>query len=100
VEKGIAGNYGEFQYWGDIEASVKLAKERGRVCIDLDIDRQYLLLFGTAQEIEDHVRNSIIRLNSKEGGLMLTAGIYPDVPLENIDALCSAVERHMNLCWT
>jgi len=72
-------------------------KIKGRVCIDLDIDRQYLLPFGNSQEIDNYIRNCIVKLGSKNGGLMLTAGIYPDVPLENIDALCSSIEKYMNL---
>ncbi|MEM2945251.1 MAG: uroporphyrinogen decarboxylase family protein [Thermoproteota archaeon] len=69
---------------------------KGRVCIDLDIDRQFLLPFGTAQEIDDHIRRSIVELGSEKGGLMLTAGIYPDVPPENVDALCNSIERYMD----
>jgi uroporphyrinogen-III decarboxylase len=71
-------------------------KIKGRVCIDLDVDRQRLLPFGTREEIEQKIREYIVRLGSKRGGLMLTAGIYPDVPLENVDALCNAIEKYMN----
>lgn len=75
-------------------------KIRGRVCIDLDIDRQNLLPFGTPKEIDAHTKNYIIELGSKNGGLMLTAGIYPDVPLENLDALCNAIEKYATLYET
>lgn len=71
-------------------------KIKGRICIDLDIDRQYLLPFGRPEEIEGHIKNCITKLGSKNGGLILTAGIYPDVPLENIDALCNSIEKYMN----
>jgi uroporphyrinogen-III decarboxylase len=71
-------------------------KIKGRVCVDLDVDRQRLLPFGTMEEIEQKIREYIVRLGSKRGGLMLTAGIYPDAPLENVDALCNAIEKHMN----
>ena len=67
---------------------------KGRVCIDLDIDRQRLLPFGTPEEIERHIEVSVSRLASRRGGLMLTAGIYPDVPLANIEALIQSMERH------
>ena len=66
---------------------------KGRVCVDLDIDRQYLLPRGTPSEIREHIRNAIIELGSRRGGLMFTAGVYQDVPLENIDALCRALEE-------
>ncbi len=68
---------------------------KGRVCIDLDIDRQHLLPRGTPAEIERHIVEAIHKLGSRRGGLMLTAGVYPDVPLRNIEALCLALERHM-----
>jgi uroporphyrinogen-III decarboxylase len=71
-------------------------KIKGRVCVDLDVDRQRLLPFGTREEIEQKIREYIVRLGSKRGGLMLTAGIYPDAPLENVDALCNAIEKYMN----
>jgi hypothetical protein len=67
---------------------------KGKVCVDLDIDRQYLLPFGTPRDIESHVKEVIVKLGSKRGGLMLTAGLYPDVPLANIDALCRTMEKY------
>ncbi len=67
---------------------------KGRVCIDLDIDRQVLLPFGTYEEIENHVREAITKLGSKKGGLMLKADCYPDVPLANIEALCQILEKY------
>jgi uroporphyrinogen decarboxylase len=67
---------------------------KGKVCIDLDIDRQTLLPFGTPRDIESHVKEVVVKLGSKQGGLMLTAGLYPDVPLANIDALCRAMEKY------
>lgn len=67
----------------------------GRVCVDIDVDRQRVLPFGSPAEVEEHVKRIVDILGSGRGGLMLTAGIYPDVPLENVEALCSAVERYM-----
>ena len=69
-------------------------KCKGKVCIDLDIDRQNLLPFGTPKDIENHIKEVVIKLGSKEGGLMLEADIYPDVPLENIEALCKSMEKY------
>lgn len=68
---------------------------KGRVCVDLDIDRQRILPYGTRGMIMDHVKDIVLKLGSREGGLMLTSGIYPYVPLENIDTLCSALELYM-----
>ncbi|RLE82115.1 MAG: hypothetical protein DRJ51_02205 [Thermoprotei archaeon] len=73
------------------------AKCKGRVCIDLDIDRQYLLPFSRPEDIREHIRRVILSLGSRKGGLMLVADVYPDVPLENIQSLCSALEEFIQL---
>jgi hypothetical protein len=67
----------------------------GRVCIDLDIDRQHLMPRGTPEQIDQHIDDAVRILGSEKGGLMLKAGIYDDVPLENIDALCSSMEKRL-----
>ena len=70
-------------------------KCKGRVCIDLDVDRQKLMPYGTPQEVKNHIRRAVKILGSKEGGLMFVAGLYPPVPLENIKALCEVFEEVM-----
>lgn len=69
-------------------------KLKGKVCIDLDIDRQRIMPFGSPEEVREHIRNVILKLGSKTGGLMLTAGIYPDVAPANVDALCQAIQKY------
>ena len=64
-----------------------------KVCIDLDIDRQKIVPFGTPRDVKRHVRRAVSALSSPEGGFMMTAGIYPPTPLENIEALCEALEE-------
>jgi len=59
----------------------------------LDPDRQ-LFPFCTPQDIHEHVREAVMKLGSKEGGLMLHAECEPDVPLENIEAICQALEKY------
>jgi hypothetical protein len=66
---------------------------KGRVCIDLDIDRQQLLPRGSRGDIERHIRNAVEVLGSPRGGLMMYAGIAEDVPLGNIEALCHSMEE-------
>jgi hypothetical protein len=66
---------------------------RGKVCVDLDLDRQ-LFPFCTPQDIDDHVRQAVKALGSPEGGLWLKAEIGFDVPLENVEAICMALERY------
>ena len=68
---------------------------RGKVAINLDLDRQ-LFPFATPGEIEEHVVEAFEALHSPAGGLMLSAEAEPDVPLANIDALCTALERVCN----
>jgi uroporphyrinogen decarboxylase len=63
-----------------------------RVCVDLDIDRQRILPFGRPEEVERHIAKVVSKLKSEDGGLMITVGIYPPTPLENIEALCRALE--------
>ena len=66
---------------------------RGRVCVDLDLDRQ-MFPFATPAEIDAHVREAVEALGAPEGGLWLKAECAPDVPLENIEAICTALERY------
>lgn len=64
-----------------------------RICIDLDLDRQMFPLWGPA-EIEAHVREAVEILGQPEGGLWLKAEIGEDVPLENVEAICTAMETY------
>ena len=67
---------------------------KGKMCINLDLDRQ-MFAFCTPQDIWNQVRESVQRLNSPEGGLMLFGSVYDDnTPLENIEALISALEEY------
>jgi len=66
---------------------------KGRICVDLDLDRQ-MFPFCTPEEIDAHVRQAVETLGSPEGGLWLKAEIGPDVPLENIEAIFTALENY------
>ena len=80
----------------DLVNGLDWIKERlwGKVAIDLDIDRQSVVRFGTPAEIDALVRREIALLGSKQGGLMMIHGVYPGVPLANIRALMDAMERY------
>lgn len=67
---------------------------KGRICIELDIDRQRILPFGTPAEIDELIETETGELGSPQGGLSFIAGIYPPTPPENVDALCRALIRH------
>lgn len=69
---------------------------KGKVCVDLDLDRQ-LFPFATPQQIDDHIRECIAALGSPQGGLWVKAECGPDVPLANVEAICSALERHRGM---
>jgi len=66
---------------------------KGKVCIDIDIDRQKIIPFGTPEQVERHVRKVVSALNSPEGGFMVTVDVYPPASLENIEALCQTLEE-------
>ncbi len=66
---------------------------KGKVCIDLDLDRQKFP-FWKPEDIDAHVRQAVEILGSPQGGLWLKAEIADDVPLENVEAICSALEAY------
>lgn len=70
------------------------ARFAGKVCIDLDIDRQQITFGGTPAQIDALIREEVTRLGRKEGGLMMIYGLYPGVPLANVKALMDAMERY------
>ena len=70
------------------------ARFKGKVCIDLDIDRQRITRFGTPAEVDALIRTEIATLGSREGGLTMIYGMYPGIPLENAKALMDAMEKY------
>lgn len=72
---------------------------KGRVCIDLDIDRQKIVPFGTREDIRDLIEEEVRTLGSPQGGLTLICGIYPPTPPQNVDALCDALEEFYTYWW-
>jgi uroporphyrinogen decarboxylase len=70
------------------------ANLKGRLCIDLDIDRQQITRFGSPQQIDEFICREVQMLGSPEGGLMMIYGLYPGVPLKNVRAIADAMERY------
>ena len=66
---------------------------KGKVCVDLDLDRQ-MFPFWKPEGIDVNVREAVEILGSAEGGLWLSAEIGEDVPLENVEAICVALEKY------
>jgi uroporphyrinogen decarboxylase len=67
---------------------------RGRVCVELDIDRQSITFGGTPAQIDELIRREVETLGGREGGLMMIYGLYPGVPLANAEAVMEAMERY------
>ena len=66
---------------------------KGKVCINLDLDRQ-MFSFCRPEDIRGQVEQSLERLYSPQGGLMLMGSFYDEkVPLENIEAMAAAMEE-------
>jgi hypothetical protein len=70
------------------------ANLKGRLCIDLDIDRQQITRFGDPEQIDELIRREVRTLGSPDGGLMMIYGLYPGVPLENVKAIADAMEGY------
>jgi len=66
---------------------------KGKVCVDLDLNRQ-MFPFWKPEDIDVHIREAVETLGSPEGGLWLKAEVADDVPLENIEAICTALEKY------
>jgi uroporphyrinogen decarboxylase len=65
---------------------------KGRLCLNLDFDRQHAIPFGTRRQIEELIELEIKTLGSREGGLMMTVEVRGEVPPANVDAIAAALE--------
>jgi uroporphyrinogen decarboxylase len=90
IEVGVKVINPQFRANG-LEGLARVCK--GKVCVDLDLDRQ-LFPFATPQEIDTHIREAVETLGSREGGLWLRAELNYEVPLENIEAVLTALEKY------
>ena len=72
---------------------------KGRVCLDLGMDRQQIFPRGSPAEVRDHVREAVVKLGSPAGGLMMRAEVTADVPLENVEAMAKAMEEFREYYW-
>jgi len=69
-------------------------KFTGKVCVELDIDRQDITFSGTPAQIDALIREEVEKIGSRHGGLMMIYGLYPGIPLKNVAALMDAMERY------
>ncbi|NIR51481.1 hypothetical protein GWO43_23160 [candidate division KSB1 bacterium] len=74
-----------------IDNLARIAK--GKIAIDLDLDRQHFP-FWTLSQIEEHIHEAVEKLSLPQGGLLLIAEVAPDVPLKSIAAICEYLEKY------
>lgn len=70
------------------------ARYRGKICVDLDIDRQKVTVFGSPADIDALIRREVEAIATPQGGLTMVFGLYPGTPLQNIAALMDAMEKY------
>lgn len=70
---------------------------KGRIAIDLDIDRQEITVNGSPQDIDDMIREAVTKLGSESGGLSMCYQPWPPTPLENIRAVLDAMEKYCTM---
>ena len=66
---------------------------RGKIPIDLDLDRQYLP-FADPKGIVEHIRQCVEAMYLPEGGLALKLELGPDVSVDVIEAALAALEKY------
>ncbi|MEW6358464.1 MAG: uroporphyrinogen decarboxylase family protein [Planctomycetota bacterium] len=59
---------------------------RGKVCLEVDIDRQYEMPYGAPADVRRRAKTCFDTLASPEGGFIWLTEIGPDVPLKNVEA--------------
>ncbi len=62
----------------------------GRVCIRTDIDRQWIIPYGSPEDCVAAVKEAIAAFGNFNGGVLLHGEIGQEVPLQNVEALYSA----------
>lgn len=69
-------------------------KFAGKVCVDLDIDRQFITSRGTPEDIDKLIKEEVSKIGRKEGGLTMIYGLYGGIPLKNVQAVMDAMEKY------
>ena len=71
-----------------------VAHYKGRLCANVVLDSQ-MTAFCRPDEIREQVREVVERMGSPAGGLMVVGSVWDtNTPLDNIDALCGAIEDY------
>lgn len=69
----------------DLSELKKMVK--GKICIRSDIDCQYVLPYGTEQEVKNHIKEVIKAFSDYNGGLILHGEIQPSILFSNVRAM-------------
>jgi len=67
---------------------------KGKMCVELDIDRQHITVGGTPDQVDRLIRDEVRALSTPHGGLMMIYGLYPGTPMQNVEALMDAMEKY------
>lgn len=67
---------------------------RGKLCVDLDIDRQKITPHGTPEQVDALILEEVRKIATPQGGLCLFYDLYPGVLLENVKAVMDAMEKY------
>lgn len=96
IECGVSVHDPQFRA-NTLEGIVRAYK--GRLCANVDLDRQ-MFAFCKPDDIREQVRETVEQMGAPEGGLMISGSVWDDnTPLENIEALCSALEDFCLKGW-
>jgi uroporphyrinogen decarboxylase len=66
----------------------------GKICIMCDPDRQFVLPYGTPEQVRSHVRRIFELFARPVGGLIFRGQVNADCPLMNVDAMYDAYTTH------
>ncbi|MBI4559377.1 MAG: hypothetical protein HY706_17460 [Candidatus Hydrogenedentes bacterium] len=89
VECGVSAHDPQVRA-NSIEGIVRCYK--GRLCANVDLDRQ-MFAFCSPEDVYRHVEEVVEAMFDPRGGLMVSGSVWDgNTPIENIEALCSAVE--------
>lgn len=73
---------------------------KGEICISSDVDRQYILPRGTAEEVDGYVKTVVELFGCRNnGGLIGRGEVNIDVPLENVEAMYRAFIKYGKYNW-
>ena len=78
------------------DQEIAVMRQAGRIVATvLEVLKSQVKPGMKTEELDDMAAEEVEKLGSKQGGLMMIYGLYPGVPLANVQALMDAMERYM-----